>query len=460
MTETTELRRLARFISELQWDKVPDSVKRATQNVMLDTVGVALGGSKSDLVHHVIRQFEIFDGSDRSVSLWGQGTKMSLQTAVLINTIQGHMLELDDAHKMSKTHIGDVVIPAAWALAEYCKCSGQELLLAVLCGYEVLSRIGMALGVSSHRNLGWHATATAGIFGAAAACGKILNLTEDEMVSAFGMAGQESGGSWAFLRDGASCKALNPAMAAVNGLQCAMLAKAGMTGPEHVLTAEDGGMLAMMSHNYDVSMAAHALGVEWEILNMDFKPYPCCRSTHCVIDGVLDLREKYDIRPEQVEKIDVYTYLVANKQCGMSPGSIRPRIPVEAKFSTPYTAAVALLYGAVGLQHFEPSAIQRQEIQELLDRVKVFTDDEFTSKYPKHWGCRVLIYDKTGAVYETSVTDPTGSADNPLTEKQLIQKISGLLRAVMTEEQAEQTMKQLWELESLPQVTSPCPFGY
>lgn len=446
----TEIRKLAAFIKELQWDQVPDPVKQAAGNVVFDTVGVGIGACRNDQIRSVIRQLQLFGGNDQSVSVWGQNLRTSLQAAAFLNAMQGHTLELDDVHTKSKTHIGTVVIPAAWALAEFCKCSGQELLLAVLCGYEVVSRIGMALGVSAHRNLGWHATSTAGIFGAAAACGKLLNLTEDELVSALGMAGEEAGGTWAFLGDGASCKVLNPAMAAVNGLQCALVAKAGMTGPEHVLTAGDGGMLAAMSDGYDPSLAACGLGTEWEILNMDNKPYPCCRSTHCAIDGILQLREQYAVQPEQVEKVEVYTYLVGNKQCGMSPGSIHPTVPVEAKFSTPYTVATALLYGAVELNHFQQEVIDQAKIQELLGRVKVITDDGFTARYPEHWGCRILLYEKSGAVREAAILDASGSVENPLSEKQLVQKISGVLRAVMSDREADQTMKRLQDLEAAP----------
>lgn len=448
----TEIRKLAEFIRTLQWKQVPEPVKLAVRNVIFDTVGVGIGACKNNQICSVIREFASFDGGDRQAGVWGQKDGMSLQTAIFMNAMQGHTLELDDVHTKSKTHIGTVVIPAAWTLAEFCKSSGEELMLAVLCGYEVVSRIGMALGVSAHRNLGWHATSTAGIFGAAAACGKLLGLTEDQLVSALGMAGEEAGGTWAFLGDGASCKVLNPAVAAVNGAKCAMLARAGMTGPEHVLTAGDGGMLAAMSDHYDVSLVTRSLGVKWEILNMDNKPYPCCRSTHCVIDGVLTLREKYGIQAGQVDKIEVYTYLVGNKQCGMSPGSIHPRIPVEAKFSSPFAAAVALLYGAVELKHFEQEVIDRTEVQELLKKVKVITDELFTARYPNHWGCRIKIYSRDGSVFETIVSDASGSGDNPLSEKQLVQKISGVLRGVMTDEKADQTVKRLWELEAAPHI--------
>lgn len=189
-------------------------------------MGVGIGACQNEQNVNIIREFTSLC-SDHAVSIWGQKEKTSLFQAIFLNALEGHTLEMDDVHTRSKTHIGTVVTPAVWSVAEYEKKTGQELLLAELCGYEVTARIGMALGVSAHRNLGWHATSTAGVIGAAAACAKLLGLTEDQIVYAMGMAAQEAGGTWAFLGDGASCKILNPATAACTGAKCAYLAKAG-----------------------------------------------------------------------------------------------------------------------------------------------------------------------------------------------------------------------------------------
>lgn len=448
----TEIRQLAMFVQKLQWDHVPAKVKRTVRNVVVDSVCVGIGACRNEQNLKVIKEFRQIEQKEKSVGIWGQDKKTSLLSAVFLNAIEGHTLELDDVHTRSKTHIGTVVVPAAWSIAEYYQKTGRELLLAVLCAYEVVSRIGMALGVSAHRNLGWHATATAGIFGSAAACGKLLGLTVDELVNAMGMAGQSAGGTWAFLEDGASSKVLNPAMAAVNGVRCALLAKSGMTGAEHVLTTEDGGMLAAMSNDYAPELAVKDLGVIWEVLNMDNKPYPCCRSTHCAIDGALLLKKKYGIIAENVENVEVYTYLVGNKQCGMSPGSIKPKVAVEAKFSTPFAVANALLFGSVGLKQFEQDNIDDLKVQYMLSRVRVITEDSFTKKYPEHWGCRVKIFCKDGNIFETTIQDASGSVSNPLTEEQLMQKLSGLLCLVMPEASVDILLKQLLNLEYAPVV--------
>lgn len=191
----------------------------------------------------------------------------------------GHILELDDVHITSKTHIGTVVVPAAWTLAQSLGKSGKDLITAVVCGYEVMARIGMGFGVSSHRNLGWHVTGTAGTFGAAAACGRLLGFTAEQMTAAFGLAGTQSCSTWAFLSDGATNKILHPGHAAASGLEACLLVLGGMRGSAHILDAQDGGIFPMMSHKYDYSLVCKDLGTVYETLNVDKKPYPCCRST-------------------------------------------------------------------------------------------------------------------------------------------------------------------------------------
>ncbi|MGN1369131.1 MAG: MmgE/PrpD family protein [Aristaeellaceae bacterium] len=430
----SELRTLAAFITGFPSDQVPAAVREATVLRILDAVGVGAGAAKNAQIQSVSRAWLEKGGhAQREADVWGQGRTAPVSDAVFLNAMMAHTLELDDVHTGSKTHIGTVVVPAAYGLAQMLGSSGRELIDAVLCGYEVTARIGMALGVSAHRNRGWHATSTAGTFGAAAACARLLGLSEDQTVSALGMAGTQSFGLWAFLGDSASSKVLHPARAAQSGMEAALLAQAGMTGPEHILTARDGGLLAAMSDDYDVSRVTEGLGTAWEILRVDNKPYPCCRSTHCAIDAALALRRD---DPELAGKIDhavVHTYLVGNKQCGMSQGSRDPHTAVEAKFSTPYTAAAALLQGDVTLRDFLPESIERPEARALLGRIRVETDDGFTAQYPDHWGCRMEVFLKDGSTRDVTVADASGSVSNPLKAEQVCQKARGLFAEVMTD---------------------------
>ena len=199
----------------------------------------------------------------------------------------------------------------------------------------------------------------------------------------------------------------------------------------------------MMSDEYDYRLVSAGLGSVYEILNMDKKPYPCCRSTHCAIDAAIALREAHSIHPEAIREVRVYTYLVGLKQCGLTEGSLKPALPTEAKFSTPYTVACALLRGNVELADFEPERIASGKTETLLKKVQVLEDGRFTKRYPEHWGCRMEIAMEDGSVYETEVADASGSVSAPLTRNQILAKaraclagyeerwIEGLIEAVM-----------------------------
>ena len=443
------LRDLARFTVELDVKKLPEAVRGEAALKIVDSVAAGIGAAKNEQILRVVEQYRGLAGNQKAAPVWAQGFFAPLFTAVFVNAMQGHTLELDDVHTQSKAHIGTVVTPVAWSCAAMLGAGGLRLEEAVIAGYEVMARIATAFGVKSHRGAGWHSTATAGVFGAAAACGKLLDLNEETMVNALGLAGAQSFGTWAFLADGASCKVLNPARAAQSGCEAAFLAKAGMTGPEHVLTSEDGGLLRMMSAAPAPELAIADLGQVWEITRMDNKPYPCCRSTHCSIDGALAIRERYGVRPESVEHIRVDTYLIGKQQCGASPASLEPHTAPQARFSTPYCVAAAFVHGKVGLKEFEEETINGEQEQALLKRVTVCAEDRFTELYPQKWGCRVSVVCKDGRTFEKEIPSASGSVDNPLTSSQARAKSVGLMEGVIGRLRAEQLVDRILEIETI-----------
>lgn len=450
----SELEILSEFIVGLKYDEITLQVVETAKLCVLDSFSASVGASKDSLILDILDQYKSLYTSGNDVDIWGANVKFPLVQAAFLNALMGHRLELDDVHTKSKTHIGTIVVPTALCISQQLKLSGKEFLEAVICGYETMSRIGMALGVSSHRNKGWHVTSTAGTFGAAAAAAKLFKLDKEQTINALGMAGTQSFGLWAFLEDSASSKILHPARAASSGIEAVMLAKAGMTGPKSILDAKDGGLLQAMSDEYDISKVVKDLGKVYEIQNVDNKPYPCCRSTHCTIDAAIYLSNKYHIDVKEIDKIEVETYLVGYKQCGLTEGSLNPKTPTEAKFSSPYNIALGLLNGNVVLDDFKEENIKNREVQSLLKKVSVSANDYFTENYPEHWGCKMKISLLDGQELEVEVKDALGSVYNPLTKEQISKKASPLLEVSYGETSIDliQTMLKIEEIEDLAEL--------
>ena len=450
----SEIRKLAEWICGVTWESLPQAVRQTSKLRVLDLISAGLGAVNDPLMDQVIASYTGRYSAGPS-SVWGREEKFPVEVAAKINAMLAHTLELDDVHPASKTHGSASIIPAAWALAEAMGKSGEDFLTAVICGYEVTARIGMALGVTAHRKKGWHATATCGIFGCAAAGAKLLGLDEEHTIWALGMAGTQSSGLWAFLGDGASCKALHPGHCAACGLDAAFLAAAGMTGPEHILDAQDGGLLKAMSDEYDLSKAGAGLGEVWEILKMDVKPYPCCRSVHCIIDAVLKMRDDMTavgLSAADLKEMRVDTYQVGYQQCAVSEGCLNPQSPLDAKFSAPYGAAAALLFGKVTRSEFEPQTVADPRMKELTAKIRVRPDGEMSSRYPAHWGCRVEAEFTNGTRLQEMVDDPSGSFQNPLSLRQLQDKAESLIGAAFPgrEKEMAETLQQIERWNQLP----------
>lgn len=412
-----ELRKLARFASGFKLSDAPSEVVEMARYCVLDTIGAALGAVRYEEIPAIAEELARWIAGDqpRAAAAWGQGRRMDIFTASLLNGMLAHALELDDVHTGSKSHVGAVVIPAAWTLADALGLPGSAFLEAVIVGYETMARVGMAMDVASNRRRGWHTTGIIGSFGAAAAAARLLGLDEQVTLNAFGMAGTQSSGLWAFLAEGSTCKKLHPSRAAANGVTAAILAKAGMTGPEHILDAADGGLFAAVSDKHDMTKVCAGLGEKFEIANIDKKPYPCCRSTHHAIDAALAIRALEGFDTERIESILIRTYDVAVLQCGSAS---YPRSAVEAKFSIAFTCAAALLRGKVTLTEFEAETLCDPEIRRLAERVRVVGDPSFTERYPWQWGCLAIVTMKNGAVVEKRIDDMSGSVRAPLTKQQ------------------------------------------
>ena len=434
---------LAEFIEKTGFADLPETVVRQAKECMIDTIGCALAGVNFPEVIGITKELKKVDTQTNCV-IWGMREKASLLTAALLNGATSHAVEMDDVHKTSKTHTGAVVIPAAVTLAGYRGASGKDLLTAIVMGYETAYRIGTGINASAHRLQGWHATGVCCTFGSAAAAGKLMGLDENKLVSALGMAGTQSSGLWALTMDGATCKKSYMGRAAQSGILSAILAQGGMTGPAYVLEAEDGGLFKAASSNYRFEAVTEKLGERWDILKADRKPYACCRSAQPPIDAILYMRREYGIRPQDVASVRVNTYDIAVKQCFNTK---KPKNVVEAQLCIPYTVAVGLIDGAASAQQFTSERIKDDELMALAEKVDVFEDPAFTSRYPQNWGCQLILKTIDGKEYEKTIVNAKGDSDNPLSFDDLIGKFENLADGVLPAEQQKKVIDCIMNLE-------------
>lgn len=414
-TPTSEL---AGFISAMTYERLPPEVVGKAKECILDSLGAALGGSRAAGMDGLVQAVARY-GSRGRAAIWGTCARAAVPMAALINGTMAHALELDDVHREAKAHAGAVVVPAALTLGEAEMISGKDLLVAVVCGYEIMLRVGAGIGAASHRNRGWHATGTCGTFGAAAAAGKILGLGARQLLWAIGLAGTQSSGLWAFTADGAENKKFHAGRAAESGILAAVLAGAGMSGPGHILEAEDGGLYPATSDNYRLEAVTEELGRRFLISEVSVKPFACCRSMHPAIDAAIKLRRRHGVDPVRIERVVVGTYEVAVRQCGFTK---QPKSTAEAQFSLPYGVAAALADGNALLDQFSESRIRDRELLELAGRVELTVDPEMDRLYPKKWGCRLRIEMSDGSILAGEVASAKGDPENPLSGQEMKDK--------------------------------------
>ena len=335
-----------------------------------------------------------------------------LEGRAFLTAALSHVTESDDLHRGSVTHPACVVIPVALLLAQRLERRGHAALDAVLRGYEAMIRVGEALGPGHYRL--FHNTATAGVFGSAAAAAALLELDEDGWVWALGNAGTQAAGLWQFNEEGAMTKPLHAGHAAMAGLRAAGLAARGFTGPEAILEGRRGLFTALCPDAAPEAMLAEVGG--WKLPGTSMKPYPCCRHTHPAIDAALELRPALaGGRPVGIT-IRSYPAGLDRTDCP------EPRTPEEARFSIQYAVVTALMRGRPGLEAFEEAALDTDIIREMLEHVEVEVGQDLADAYPRRWGAAVRVVTEDGGEREARRSDARGDPERPLGDDELDRK--------------------------------------
>jgi 2-methylcitrate dehydratase PrpD len=427
---------------------MPAEVLERARAAIIDTVGVILAGV-DEPVTRIAAGIVAEDGGAPVASQLGNALRTSPGAAALLNGISGHALDYDDVSVSLTGHPSVVVLPAALAAAELAGATGAALLEAYVTGVEVMAKLGMAIG-PAHYRAGWHATATMGTLGAAAAAARLLGLDAGRTAQALAIAVSQSSGSRRNF--GTMTKPYHAGHAARSGLEAARLAAAGMTADETAIEAP-AGLFALLAYGEGRPDAvAASLGRPFDLAapGLSVKKYPCCFATHRAADAVLDLRAEHGFAADGVEAVTVIV-----PAGGVAPLiHDRPTTGLEAKFSMQYVVAAALLDGHVGLDAFADAAVRRPRAQAMLPRVAVVEDPSIPGgANPIEGGfVDVEIELREAATLTRRVAHPRGSGEDPLRPDELATKFHDCAARVLDPHQIEVALGHLLRIEEAPDV--------
>lgn len=403
-------RQLAAFVAGSNWRDIPPEVRREGVRGLLNYVGCALGGCGDEAIALAVRVLAPSFGPPQA-GIIGRGERCDLFNAAFLNGASANVLEYDDTHLPTVMHPAAPVAPGLFALAEARGASGAELVHAFILGVEVSCRVGNAV-MPHHYRRGAHITATCGVFGAAAAAGKLLGLDPVRLNWALGHAATQSAGLVESL--GSMSKSIGVGNAARNGLAAALFAEAGFTAAEHAIEGRYG-FAAVASDTVNLAKATDGLGQNWEILANACKPYPCGVVLFPVIDAVLELRRHIAAPPDQIAKVVVRGHpLLRERTDRPDVGDGR-----TAKVSLQHSVAVALLYGAAGIAQFTDAAVADPAVQAL--RARVTAEDDATIPVEAAF---VSVRLADGSTLSEHVKDGRGTPGRPMSDVELDAKVS------------------------------------
>ena len=419
---------LADFACSLDWEHLPESVRSAARRTFANVVGLAVGASGHEAVEVALAALGDM-GVDGTTSVLGRQEGTGLLWAPFVHGIAMHVEDFDDTHLRTVIHPGAPVVAAALAAAELVDADGKELLAAVVAGVEVACRVGNALG-PGHFDRGWHLTGTMGHLGAAAAAGRLLGLWPEQMRHALAIAATQASGHTEQL--GTMSKSMHPGKAAADGLEAALLARAGSTGPAAPVEGPEG-LAALLAPDPDLDEVLVDLGTVWEIESNAFKPYACGIVSHPVIDAGVRLREQ-GLDPATVQSVEVVVRPVVLQVMGVE----EPADGLMSKFSVYHCFAVGLLDGAAGPAQYSDERALADDVVGLRRKVRAVTDPDM----PKD-ACRTTVRLVDGTELVVEVEHATGSVASPMTDDQLRAKFLLLVEPVLGD-----AAPRLWELAS------------
>jgi 2-methylcitrate dehydratase PrpD len=438
----TAAQKLARFCMNLSFEHISQAAARMAKRCILDSLGCALGGSRTAAGSAAIEVARRAGGTPQS-TLLGTRDKTSSMIAAFANSTMANALDFDDVYF---GHPGATIIPVALALAEASNASGRDFLTSIVAAYEVSMRIGRAIQPSyKRRHIVWGA-GTWQVFGSVCAAAKLLGLDETQFTMALGIAGCNapvpSNMKSLYGLAGATMVKNNFGSAAMAGVLSALLAQRGFTGPPDIFEGGTGFWRIYGSDKCDSVEMTHGLGELGEIFKISFKPYPLCRYTHSAVDGLLNLVQQHKVEPSQVQEIRIKV----PRHLTRSPfNNKEPMNMLQAQFSLPFAAAVAVSGIKPGIDWLSKTRFEDPALRRTATKVKLLADQ--TRRWHTDIPTTVEII-ANHKRYRMRVSSPRGSPENPLSDQFLEDKFTALASQVIDAESVQLLIEQVGHIES------------
>jgi 2-methylcitrate dehydratase PrpD len=422
-------RTLARYLVTSRWEDIPERVRHEARRALLNWLGCAIGSCRHETVERALAAVQPFCGPPQAAVL-GRAERVDILHAALLNGISSHVLDFDDTH-VRAIHPSAPVLPALLAYAEWRKVGGARLLHAFVLGVEAEERIGLSV-FPEHYEAGWHITGTAGVFGAAAAAGRLLGLDEQKMAWALGIAATQSAGLQEMF--GTDCKSLHPGRAAQGGLTAALLAARGFTSSERAVEAPRG-FARVLSTRFDPAVITEGLGSRYELLSNMYKPYACGLVVHAAIDGCIGLMRENGLAPDAIEAVDLTVGPLVRKLTG-NPA---PQTGLEGKFSVYHAVAAAIVHGAAGEAQFSDACVRDPRVVAVRNRVTTREDAAIGRTE-----ARVTIRTRDGRAFDRHVEHALGTLARPMSDADLEAKFRSLAAGVLAPAAIDESIRLCW----------------
>lgn len=440
----------AKWAAELEYDQLPQDIVQAAKYCFLDTIGVALAGSKTQPVLKVNKY--VADNSGRgNSSIWGTSVKTTAELAALNNGTACHALDFDETNYSSIGHQAAVIVPALLALAQEHQYHGRDLLTAFVAGYEVMGKLGATVNPSTYLK-GWWTTSLLGLTGAVVACSRLLRIDKDQMVMALGMGASFSSGLKSNF--GTMAKPFGVGKTAMDSVILSKLTKMGLTtAPDHF--DADSLFLSLISEPTSTD-AFDNLGNPYELENpgVAFKRYPSCSATHAAVDAILSMGSEYNFVADDVVSILCeIPPLVNSCLIYTNPDNIE-----HARFSLEACVAMALCEGNLDESIFTPQKITDPKLKAVMRKIERYIRDDFSSGQnigdpQPNEPARLTVRLTDNRKFEKTVLFAKGNKENPLSGSELEAKFNTLTQDYFSGDEATIFRQMVLGLESLQEVS-------